>query len=153
MITEYHHTMDDGRVAKLVLLMGEQPEQPELVGGSEPDPEWRYTDRAGHQHDAGMATLEWVVTGRCSCSLCAEAGEGGEHRWGEWRCRLCGQPVLPGVRAKAPALPEMSGTVVYGGCLYKLTAAEVAALRGGGINFGAWVAAVTGRAADGLASL
>lgn len=153
MITEYHHTMSDGRVARLVLLQGEQPATELVAGGVEPDPEWLYTDRAGHQHDATKAALEWVVTGRCSCSLCAEASEGGEHTWGEWRCRLCGQPVLPGTRAVSRALPEMQGTVVYGGCLYKLTPSEVAVLRGGRVDFGGWLAAVTGRAADGLASL
>lgn len=155
MISQFEQLMPDGRVAKIVLLQGMPAGEADITAGveREADPEWRYTDRAGHRHDAGLATLEWVMTGSCGCSHCTEPGAVGKT-WGEWRCRECRQPVLPGTRLKQAPRPvaEVVGTVVYGGCLYKLTPAEVAALRNSS-DIGQWALQVTGRPADGLASL
>lgn len=65
-----------------------------------PDPSWRYTDTAGHEHcyDDGYPTLELVtVSEPYWCPDCHEEHEGDT----ELRCRLCGEQVTPGTRVSS----------------------------------------------------
>ena len=59
----------------------------------ERDPDWTFRDAQGHEHDATLATLEWIVTNRYWCSDCRDW-----HEEGEYRCRLCREAVSPGER-------------------------------------------------------
>jgi len=58
------------------------------------DEQWVFTDGAGHVHRGADldASLVWVVVRGYWCDMCRD-----EHEEGEWRCRLCGVRVEPGV--------------------------------------------------------
>lgn len=64
----------------------------ELIRGREQYvPEtWRWTDPAGHTHDASLDTAHWVVTGTYWCEDCRD-----EHDESELRCKQCGAVVRP----------------------------------------------------------
>lgn len=73
------------------------------VGGSEPNPDWRHIDPAGHGHfytDGGYPTLEWV-------SRPCTQGHGDECIGeGEYRCRTCAVRVVPAMRPAKPVVIE-----------------------------------------------
>ena len=69
----------------------------------EQDPDWRYTDPAGHEHRyvhlpkqerLEVPTVDWHTTYTYWCEDCQE-----EHEDGEYRCYRCGAVVVPGMRA------------------------------------------------------
>lgn len=63
------------------------------------DPNWQTTDTSGHEHycDNGYPTLEWAVTETWYCGDCRN-----EHKSGEYRCRHCGEVVMPGTTDPEP---------------------------------------------------
>lgn len=95
----------------------------------ERDPDWRFTDQAGHEHDAKLKTCVWYVTLRYYCEDCRD-----EHEEGEWRCLQCGQVILPGRRyiGHGPhVLPGLrSGRLIKAGSIWRLMAEEIAAMPG-----------------------
>jgi hypothetical protein len=60
----------------------------ETMGHHEIDPEWSFTDAAGHA--APLETADLLVTGTYWCEACRD-----EHDEVEYRCRLCGATVEP----------------------------------------------------------
>jgi len=73
----------------------------------EPDPEWFFQDRAGHQHrwiDGGLPSLRWIIE--------VEAGEE-MPEVGHYECRECGEKIeplmrVPIFRSFAPGLVHCS---------------------------------------------
>ena len=62
-----------------------------------PDPDWRFTDRAGHTHtwDVLKDTTRWEYVGPpCVCELCEHEDEG--YREEHQVCVLCGEEITPG---------------------------------------------------------
>ena len=72
----------------------------------ERDPDWTYTDKAGHHHDAKLATCEVVVTRTYWCEDCQD-----EHEESELRCKECGEVINPGTRT---ALPKQIPGLTHG---------------------------------------
>lgn len=84
----------------------------------EPDPRWTFTDQAGHEHrwvEGGkeegqhkgsllLPTLEYVITGESGYD--DGCGQVDVIEEGEWRCRECGEVVLPGTRTTEPGRME-----------------------------------------------
>lgn len=82
----------------------------------ERDPDWTFTDAAGHRHfydgrrvptllrRHGYPTLETVEVGTYFCHDCCE-----EHTEYETRCPLCSEVITPGTRP-----PNPFGTVIPG---------------------------------------
>lgn len=107
-------------------------EQIELTSlGPEPDPGWRFTDAAGHEHyrgERGWPTLGWVIDERYWCPDCED-----EHEDGHWACSICGEWISPGMRpasARRFIMGPTSGEAkLDDGRVYFLTAADVARLR------------------------
>lgn len=62
--------------------------------GSQPDKNWRYTDKAGHRHhwEDGYPTLTTVVEPPYWCEDCHD-----EHQDSHFECSLCGERIAPGV--------------------------------------------------------
>lgn len=81
----------------------------------EPDPDWKYTDAAGHPHfygpEGGYPTVTWVLDRRYWCEGCRD-----EHQEGHWECPLCGEHVVPGTR-----MPSPYGTMIFGPRTVSLT--------------------------------
>lgn len=88
---------------------------------SEPDPGWRYTDRAGHVHTpavertagdggdpkiVGYPTLVWTTEDHECFDLCEDDGC---PAW--WECPQCGEHIRPGSRAGRPGV--MRGMTTY----------------------------------------
>lgn len=61
----------------------------------QPDEDWTYTDRAGHEHRYadGYPTLTWIIDESYWCEDC-----GDEHTEGHYECPLCGEHITPGLR-------------------------------------------------------
>ena len=77
----------------VTLELNREPIKYTTMNPYERDPNWTYTDRNDHAHDASLETLEWIVTRRYWCEGCRD-----EHEEGEYRCRLCGEVVATGSR-------------------------------------------------------
>lgn len=75
--------------------------------GVELDPDWTYTDKAGHNHFAAKGvplmypTLEWYVD---SIEMC----EGEEYESGHWVCPLCLESIKRGTRPEKGWVPGMT---------------------------------------------
>lgn len=89
---------------------------------SEPDPNWRYTDAAGHDHFAaierragdggdprvtGYPTLEWITEPHECGVFCEENGCPGQRHV----CRQCGEEIRTGSRMGT--LRHLAGLVSY----------------------------------------
>jgi hypothetical protein len=65
----------------------------------QPDPDWKFTDAAGHKHHHGTdpmdryPTLVWEHTGSHWCEDCRD-----DHVKGHYICRLCREEVVPGTK-------------------------------------------------------
>lgn len=63
-----------------------------------PDPNWRFTDTAGHEHaltDGGYPTLRWIVDVPEHTQM--EDGYLEEYpEQGHYECASCGEEILPG---------------------------------------------------------
>lgn len=73
----------------------------------EPDEKWSYRDAAGHVHrfeGSELPTLEWVVTDTYWCAECRD-----DHEEGEYRCKVCAQPVNPRYRTVGPTTKAIPG--------------------------------------------
>ena len=71
----------------------EETEQIEIHSYSlEPDKQWRYTDKAGHEHrwGEGYPTLRWVR----EMNWCHECQD--DHDTGFYECPLCFEHITPG---------------------------------------------------------
>lgn len=101
------------------------------LGSREIDPEWAFTDAAGHEHDASLASLRWVVTETWWCEECRD-----EHEVGEYRCVLCDEKITPRTRHvhdEPFSRPGRESTyAVIGGNQYHLTPEQVAAYQESG---------------------
>jgi hypothetical protein len=61
----------------------------------QPDPNWRYTDRQGHEHYRGKhdwPTLNWIVDETWWDEDLQE-----EDSTGHWACPICGEAIEPGM--------------------------------------------------------
>lgn len=68
-----------------------------------PDPDWRYIDKAGHGHfwkGKKLPTLKQVVVGT---QWVGDEYDGDEYDIKEWWCKLCSEPIEPGMREETPA--------------------------------------------------
>jgi N-acetylneuraminate synthase len=92
----------------------------------EPDPEWRYTDRAGHVHtydtEMEVPTATWVSQGPYWCDCHGDMVE--DH---VLECSECGEVISPGMRAvnearSVPGLISAYGTVYRGEAAYDVLA-------------------------------
>ena len=98
----------------------------DITPTNEPDPAWRYTDPAGHEHryetgvelvntaDLHVATVESVSLGTYWCEGCCD-----EHEDFEICCKQCSAVVTPGTRAVTdrrfmPGLTEVNGILRQG---------------------------------------
>lgn len=54
------------------------------------DPEWTWTDPAGHKHDASLKKTVWKVVRVYWCETCRD-----EHEESDLVCRYCGAKVEP----------------------------------------------------------
>jgi hypothetical protein len=62
----------------------------------EANPNWRYTDEAGHEHrwtGDGYPTLRWVTDFTYWCQDCRD-----DHEDGHRECLICGEHIVPGTR-------------------------------------------------------
>ena len=74
--------------------------------GVELDPDWKYTDKAGHEHYAAgrdYPTLEWYVDSLEWCSDCNE-----DHEEGHWVCPLCLEAIKRGTRPEKGWAPGLT---------------------------------------------
>lgn len=82
-----------------------------MVQPTKIDPEWRWTDPAGHEHDASLESAHWKVLRVYWCEMCSD-----EHEESELVCRKCGAPVepdrVPDLEALRPIRGLMHATVV-----------------------------------------
>lgn len=75
--------------------------------GVELDPDWKYTDKAGHKHYAvtdiplGYPTLEWYVDS-------IEEYEGEDYEEGHWVCPLCLETIKKGTRSEKGWIPGLT---------------------------------------------
>ena len=83
--------LPSGREVFLEIIREVLPVQ--SAGHLEFDPDWRFTDAAGHEHGGPTETFSWVVTGSYWCESCNDM-----HEEGEWRCQLCGEAIKRGTR-------------------------------------------------------
>ncbi len=89
MKAEMTRTLADGSTVTLTL------EQEEIsvrlaVTPMKIDPDWRWTDPAGHEHDATLKKAVWKVVRVYWCEDCRD-----EHTDSEPVCRYCGAKVEP----------------------------------------------------------
>lgn len=103
-------------------------EQIELTGLSpRPDPDWRYTDPAGHEHDSSYALLIRVQDDPDEPPFYVD--DDGE----EWNapdhleCRLCGEHIEPGTIGPSPFREFVPGPVRYYRDDVEITEAEFVA--------------------------
>lgn len=103
--------------------------------GNEPDPAWRYTDKAGHEHyryehgPEPYPTLAWVVDQTYYCPDCRD-----DHEEGHYECPVCCEHVAPGTRSAQPySVPGLwHGEVTApNGDRYVLTGEEIEAYKHG----------------------
>ena len=79
---------------------------------SEPDPNWRFTDKAGHEHwwtgkgYPGWNLLAVQPTESWWCMDCREY-----HEDGHLVCRLCGEIIHPGYVGPSPFVRTLPGLV------------------------------------------
>jgi hypothetical protein len=84
----------DGDLADVVEVAIEQHWIEGNTDLPQPDPRWRHTDAAGHEHttvDGRWPTLDWVVDEVYWCEECRD-----NHEDGHYRCARCGEAVDPG---------------------------------------------------------
>lgn len=114
------------------------------------DPDWSYTDPAGHVHTS-LETLEYVVTGHYYCDTCQD-----DHDDTEWRCHECGAVVEPvyhlvagdSAREYAPGLQSVTLTLDDGRS-YRLSPDEYPTFNAAGeIEEDGWLERVTARNPD-----
>jgi hypothetical protein len=69
-----------------------------VMDSREPDPRWKFTDAAGHEHaydeDDKTPTLKAVIIADWWCATCND-----EHDDVELQCAQCGEAIVPGTRA------------------------------------------------------
>ena len=85
----------------------------------EPDPDWTFTDAAGHAHyyDDGYPTLERVVVETWWCVDCHD-----HHDDEAMACPICGEHIRPGTRPPSPFpkyIPGLETWTVEVGRFYK----------------------------------
>jgi hypothetical protein len=72
-----------------------------------PDPNWTFTDSAGHHHaraDDGYPTLVDVEEPSYWCADC-----GDEHTDSHWECPKCGERIVPGTIPPPPGKQFIPG--------------------------------------------
>lgn len=76
----------------------------------EPDPNWHYTDREGHEHryDNGYPTLVSVADETYWCGDCND-----EHADSHLECPLCHETIRPGTRGPSAFRQFIQGPVEY----------------------------------------
>lgn len=76
-----------------------EQEMTEVTAMAEPDPNWRYTDRHGHEHayvpgEGDHYPTQVIVEDEPYwCEDCEE-----EHQFNHRECAICGEEITPGVR-------------------------------------------------------
>lgn len=83
------------------------------LGGPEPDPDWTYTDKAGHQHHytkdyPHWPTLKWILDRTYWCESCQD-----DHEEGHWACAICEEEIKPGEVNRAPRTISRPGRITY----------------------------------------
>jgi len=82
------------------------------AGGPATDPDWTYTDKAGHKHYAypeepgkpRWPTLKNVVDRTYWCEECRD-----EHEESHYECSICGEVIEPGMIHKGPETKTLQG--------------------------------------------
>lgn len=139
-----------GRGWKLVV----ETEQIEITSNSpRPDPNWRFTDAAGHEHfydktAKGYPTLDAVSEEPYWCADCRE-----EHEEDRLECLRCMEVVTPGVTGPSMFREFIPGpTSVHveldDGRVIPVTNEEWAALRVAGESVDSFVQAIAARAGN-----
>ena len=80
----------------------------------EPDPEWRYTDAAGHEHYREGPRYPTLMTAHDYTYWCEDCRD--EHDVTHLECSLCGEHIVPGTRPASP-----TGTWIPGEAQMTLT--------------------------------
>ena len=75
----------------------------------EPDPEWRYTDAAGHEHYREGHRYPTLVTVHDYTYWCEHCRD--EHDVTHLECPLCGEHIVPGTRPASPTGTWIPGQV------------------------------------------
>lgn len=97
--------LPDGTEAQLSVEQDfEEPSY--LVTPTKVDPDWTWTDRAGHVHDASLGKATWTVVRVYWCDSCAE-----EHEESDLVCRYCGDHVVPRRVPDHDALKPIPGLI------------------------------------------
>ncbi len=92
---------------------------------SEADPDWRFTDRAGHEHRHSGAptdyypTLRYVVDGQHWCDGISEGSDLHDPHLhvdaSHYECQLCGEHIEPGRREPTPrSIPAQRSITLTG---------------------------------------
>ena len=96
--------------ADMTLRVEAEPIPYSTWGGNEPDPDWRYTDAAGHDHyreNKAWPTLVW----KPEIYWCHDCQD--EHDDGHRECSICGEEIEPGTRPVPPHSGYIRGLERY----------------------------------------
>ena len=89
-------------------------EQIELTSyGPQPDPDWRCTDHAGHEHDASRETLVMVQDDPDEPPFYTDEDGEEYNAPTHLECRLCGEHIEPGVVGPSPFRSFIPGATHY----------------------------------------
>lgn len=81
--------------------------------GPRPDPNWTFTDAAGHEHDAKRELLDWLQDDPDDPPFYFDV-DGDEHNAdSHWECRLCGEWIEPGTTGPSPYREFIAGPKHY----------------------------------------
>lgn len=75
------------------------------MGGTESDPNWVFTDAAGHEHRADKAGLTRTTEPSYWCPDCHDEHDGDSH----FVCAQCGEEIKPGTRFRAAGVRMIPG--------------------------------------------
>lgn len=96
-----------------VFEMRQEYTQVSDMGGSEADPDWVFTDGAGHEHRRVGRAVPTLVTVQDTpggwCHDCQDEHEGDSHQ----ECAQCREEVRPGTRFRAPGMVMIPGMSEY----------------------------------------
>jgi hypothetical protein len=112
-----------------------ETESIDVTAISEPDPNWTFTDKAGHAHSyvadrpgGPYPTLEYRTRHDHADDGECDADGDQEFCYPVLVCRVCGQPVKPGVRAGQPTrIPGLTTYTIDGRPVSKQAAEDFAA--------------------------
>lgn len=108
-MTELGYSIDPEPLAKPVVTVEVEDIFVRPTGGPVEDPDWRFTDAAGHKHrGASRDTTRWVVDRTYWCEDCQD-----EHEEGHLECKLCGEQIEPGMIPSSTTPKHLPGRKTY----------------------------------------